>query len=267
MAATVAVACGRRSPADEPPAPLPQSQELAASPRASASSSSSSSSSAGASGPKKLPIDADLEEITGADAASPRVQALLGRLGFAGKDLPGKDGDGLPRKVEAASRMARQLDDDPELESIVQVLVKATPSTTLRVTELHLAWFDGGEGPEPKLLGQRRFALRTCTYEPTISVEARRVHGETASDTVIEWEAISTCDGHAGSAGVAVVAVDRGRVETIFQLDDPFAFAPRSGQILDPKAIVRFEGAEIVIEEEGKPIRRLAFDPVAYKYR
>jgi hypothetical protein len=114
--------------------------------------------------------------------------------------------------------------------------------------------------------------LRTCAQEGTFTVKTERVHAADFEDTVVEWEAITTCDGHAGVTGTSVWWLDgeRARATEVFSFEKGFVYAPRSGKILDPKAMVRFEGnapRRIAIVEDEKVKRELAWDEGSHHYK
>ncbi len=253
----LSASCGRRDPADEPPAPLPASP-----PSVSASSPVASASTADRdSAPATEPIDAELTALVGADAVSPKALALLKSLGFGGKEL-----EGAGRTIRVALRSAHALDADADLESVVQVSATSSAGVTSQTLELYLAWLDRkGSALEP--VGHRKLVLRTCTYEPSYTLTTQKVHASDFDDTLIEWEAITACDGHLGATGALVFTLERGRAEPILEIEDSFEFGQGSGKIFDGKGFVRFEGKTASLVEEGKVKKQLTFDPAAFRYK
>lgn len=202
-------------------------------------------------------LGATLAALSGVDGADPKVVAALGQLGFDAKALPGKG-----RVVKAHGVVARQLDADPPLEGLAHLRLEGEEGPTKHVTLLYVAWIDQG-----KVVGQRRLVAETCSYTGTFEVRAEHVHDKGYDDTVIDGEAITACDGHAGAVTTTVVTIARGRPEVILEVKDDFAYTQASGKVLDPKALVRFDEGGVVIEEEGKGSKELAFDPVSFKYQ
>jgi hypothetical protein len=246
----------RRDPSDEPPAPLPPPPAVTPVPTASASVEAKDAA------PASEPMDAELAGILGADAGSPRALALLKSLGFAGKEL-----EGTGRTVRVASRSMHPLDADPELESVVQISATSSAGTTTQMLELYVAWLDPRAGKGLEVVGHRRLVLKTCTYEPTYTLSTQPTHTSEFDDTVIEWEAITACDGHLGTTGTIVTTLERGKAEVILELEDTFEFGQGSGKVFDAKGFVRFEGKTASLVEDGKVKKELVFDPTTFRYR
>lgn len=202
-------------------------------------------------------LGASLAALVGLDGADAKVVAALGQLGIDPKSLPGKG-----RTVKAQGLLSRQLDTDPALEAIAHVRLEGEDGPTKRVVALYVAWIDQG-----KVVAGRRFLLETCSYTATIEVRAERVHDKAYDDTVVDSEAITACDGHAGTVTTTVLTLARGKPEQILEVKDDFAYTQTSGKLIDPKALVRFDDGGVVIEEEGKGSKELSFDPVAFKYQ
>lgn len=243
-------ACSRGeppAPSEPPPPPAPRASVVA----------SASSGAAPTADPAIAQLGGTLSGLTGADGADAKVVAALTQLGFDGKSLPGKG-----RAVKSQGVVARQLDGDPPLEAIAHLRLEGEEGPTKRVTLLYVAWLDQG-----KIVGQRRLVAETCSYTGTFEVRAEHVHDKGYDDTVIDGEAITACDGHAGAVTTTVVTLARGKPEVILEVKDDFAYTQASGKVLDPKALVRFDEGGVVIEEEGKGSKELSFDPVAFKYQ
>ena len=237
----------------EPPAP----SEAPAPPVASVAPRPSASTSAALLDAETSAFARDLSSLNALDGADPKVVAALMKIGFGAAVLPGKG-----RVVRAHGFVPRQLDADADLEAVAHVRVEAEDGPTKRTVLLYLAFIDGG-----KIVGNRRFVGETCTYPATFELRLERVHDKAFDDAVVEGETITACDGHAGSTQTTVLTIARGKLEMIFDLRDEFAFTQASGKTLDPKAIVRFDDGGVVIDEEGKGSKELAFDPVEFKYR
>jgi len=252
--------CGRRDPRDEPPAPAPSPVPSIVANETSTKPPITTVEMKDAA-PASDPIDAELAALVGTDAGAPRGVALLKSLGFAGKELEGNN-----RTIKVATRSANNLDADAELESIVQVSATSSSGSTTQMLELYLAWLDPKNG-KSEVIGHRRLVLKTCTYEPTYTLSTQHVHVTTFDDTVVEWEAITACDGHLGATGAIVVTLERGKAEAILELEDSFEFGQGSGKVFDAKGFVRFEGTTASLVEDGKVKKELAFDPTTFRYR
>ena len=256
--------CGKRDAADEPPAPLPSPSMLPAT-TVVAQNHDGAAADGGGDPARAEGIDVALAALVSVDAASKPALDVLSGLGFAGKDL-----EGTGRTVRNATRSMHELDGDFEIESIVEITVAAIASPTSRSTELYVAWLDRAGGTL-KPIGQKHFILRTCSYDASFTLSTQRVHAAAFDDTVIEWEAITTCDGHAGSIGTAVWTIARGKAEELLSLEDAFVFAPGSGRVLDPKAVLRIDGEgapkTVALVEDEKVKKQLSFDPATFRYR
>lgn len=242
--------CSRGEPPapSEPPPPPPARPVLSSAPAVASVEKPD---------PLGVALTATLASLVGLDGADAKVTAALGQLGVDPKSFPGKG-----RTVKAQGVISRQLDADPSLEAIAHLRLEGEDGPTKRVVALYVAWIDQG-----RVVAGRRFLLETCSYLATIEVHAEHVHDKAYDDTVVDSEAITACDGHAGTVTTTVLTLARGKPEQILEVKDDFAYTQTSGKLIDPKALVRFDDGGVVIEEEGKGSKELSFDPVAFKYQ
>lgn len=215
-------------------------------------------------------LDRELNGL--ASAAWESAVANLESLGFRKEPF---DDLAAPRVI-SATRVERNLDEDPNLESLVHIQVKARfrdDYDEARTLVLHLlAWLradDAGIRP----LATRSYRVSSCLIDGELQVEPRPVRSRSFDDIVVRWIDAPVCHGDLDATqGTAILALIPGGLREILDYSDQSSVDRVSHDELDGQLLAQVGPgipAEVaIVTEEGGHVRyRLGYQPDAGRYR
>ncbi|MBI4700147.1 MAG: hypothetical protein HY744_03095 [Deltaproteobacteria bacterium] len=204
-------------------------------------------------------LDRAIAAVSSADL--PTLSTLLKAFGVPAKDLAR-----LSSAAEGGAqgkRTPRNMDRDAEEESVVELLVEVGEDQGGGVRLLCLIWYDSGP------TGLRRIGVHVldlsnegCMLPGEADVSFERVHDAQYDDAVISWQ--YNCS-HIDSNGVRVLSVGRQRLDVLLDwLTSSLVLESLEWGEGFPK-----EARVITSDPSGatKRLRRLRFDPSAWRYR
>jgi hypothetical protein len=179
--------------------------------------------------------------------------------------------------VGVVERLQGNLDMDADLESVLHLRLDGLPPVPLsewdgtpQSTERHyLVWLDG-HAAGLRALGVHAMNVSSCIVEGSLSVKLEAVHRADVKDTIVTWTDAPTCNGNfQATVGTKVIALERGRVDTLLDFAASGVSERNSGKTIVEQKTIRFLGsapksAQIVAKE--KVIGTYRFDPIGFTY-
>lgn len=179
-------------------------------------------------------------------------------------------------QVISATRYERNLDEDPNLESLVHIEVKARfedDPDEARSLVLHLLAWLRAHDDGIRTLATRTYRVSSCLIDGEFQVEHRPVRSRSFDDIVVTWTDAPTCHGDLDATqGTAILALFPGGLREVLDYSDYSSVDRVSHDETDEQLLARIvpgipADVEIVTEEGGHVRYRLGYQSDAGRYR